>query len=282
MKVKKGFTLIELLVVIAIIGILAAIAFPVFARAKDGSFRSSDLSNMNVIRTALQLYRVDQGGYPPQILGYATLYQSGPLAGQVVPAEQITGPLYPRRVENLLTFKPSYERANSRAVAEAVWPSQDPRAVGSAPILDLNGDGQINASDDTPEARQAFGPGSGFVAPGGAGVVGNAADAARFYRVSGYDVSTVDSPTGRRTELRYTLFWTSWGIGGGNASDDPRQLGYSDPHESTVITWNSFFRDYENGVPKRQNREIVLFLGGSARSYDSVDVSQRSWRVMPR
>ena len=32
---KKGFTLIELLVVIAIIAILAAILFPVFARARE-------------------------------------------------------------------------------------------------------------------------------------------------------------------------------------------------------------------------------------------------------
>jgi prepilin-type N-terminal cleavage/methylation domain-containing protein len=34
---KRGFTLIELLVVIAIIAILAAILFPVFAKAREGS-----------------------------------------------------------------------------------------------------------------------------------------------------------------------------------------------------------------------------------------------------
>jgi prepilin-type N-terminal cleavage/methylation domain-containing protein len=34
---KRGFTLIELLVVIAIIAILAAILFPVFARAREGA-----------------------------------------------------------------------------------------------------------------------------------------------------------------------------------------------------------------------------------------------------
>jgi prepilin-type N-terminal cleavage/methylation domain-containing protein/prepilin-type processing-associated H-X9-DG protein len=42
---RKGFTLIELLVVIAIIAILAAILFPVFARAREKARQSSCLSN---------------------------------------------------------------------------------------------------------------------------------------------------------------------------------------------------------------------------------------------
>lgn len=44
-KGKIGFTLIELLIVIAIIAILAAILFPVFARARENARRSSCLSN---------------------------------------------------------------------------------------------------------------------------------------------------------------------------------------------------------------------------------------------
>ena len=38
---RKGFTLIELLVVIAIIAILAAILFPVFARAREKARQST-------------------------------------------------------------------------------------------------------------------------------------------------------------------------------------------------------------------------------------------------
>ena len=45
-QVKKAFTLIELLVVIAIIAILAAILFPVFARARENARRSSCQSNL--------------------------------------------------------------------------------------------------------------------------------------------------------------------------------------------------------------------------------------------
>jgi prepilin-type N-terminal cleavage/methylation domain-containing protein len=45
-EVRKGFTLIELLVVIAIIAILAAILFPVFARARENARRASCQSNL--------------------------------------------------------------------------------------------------------------------------------------------------------------------------------------------------------------------------------------------
>ena len=53
---KTGFTLIELLVVIAIIAILAAILFPVFARAKEAAKKTSCLSNMRQTGTSLMLY----------------------------------------------------------------------------------------------------------------------------------------------------------------------------------------------------------------------------------
>lgn len=55
----KGFTLIELLVVIAIIAILAAILFPVFARARENARRSSCMSNMKQIGLGLMQYTQD-------------------------------------------------------------------------------------------------------------------------------------------------------------------------------------------------------------------------------
>lgn len=53
---KTGFTLIELLVVIAIIAILAAILFPVFAKAREKARQTSCLSNSRQIGTACQAY----------------------------------------------------------------------------------------------------------------------------------------------------------------------------------------------------------------------------------
>jgi len=59
---KRGFTLIELLVVIAIIAILAAILFPVFARAKESGRRGQCTSNLKQIGNALAMYRDDNNG----------------------------------------------------------------------------------------------------------------------------------------------------------------------------------------------------------------------------
>ncbi len=56
---RAGFTLIELLVVIAIIAILAAILFPVFARAREKARQNTCLNNMRQIALAIQMYTQD-------------------------------------------------------------------------------------------------------------------------------------------------------------------------------------------------------------------------------
>ncbi len=56
---RAGFTLIELLVVIAIIAILAAILFPVFARAREKARQNTCLNNQRQIAIAIQMYTQD-------------------------------------------------------------------------------------------------------------------------------------------------------------------------------------------------------------------------------
>jgi prepilin-type N-terminal cleavage/methylation domain-containing protein/prepilin-type processing-associated H-X9-DG protein len=63
---KTGFTLIELLVVIAIIAILAAILFPVFARARENARRASCQSNLKQIALGFKQYTQDfDEKFPP-------------------------------------------------------------------------------------------------------------------------------------------------------------------------------------------------------------------------
>ena len=59
MSRRRGFTLIELLVVIAIIAILAAILFPVFAKAREKARQTSCLSNLKQIGTSILMYAQD-------------------------------------------------------------------------------------------------------------------------------------------------------------------------------------------------------------------------------
>lgn len=58
---RRGFTLIEILVVIAIIALLAALLFPVFARAREGARTKVCLSNMKQLGLGFQQYLNDYG-----------------------------------------------------------------------------------------------------------------------------------------------------------------------------------------------------------------------------
>ena len=63
---RRAFTLIELLIVIAIIGLLAAILFPVFARARENARRASCASNLKQIGLGLMQYTQDYDEkFPP-------------------------------------------------------------------------------------------------------------------------------------------------------------------------------------------------------------------------
>lgn len=62
---RNGFTLIELLVVIAIIAIMAAILFPVFARAKTAARLSGCQNNLKQLGVAMTLYLDSNNGRYP-------------------------------------------------------------------------------------------------------------------------------------------------------------------------------------------------------------------------
>ncbi len=73
----KGFTLIELLVVIAIIAILAAILFPVFARAREKARTASCLNNVKQLTLGIMLYLQDYDEMYPMAYNYAPTPPAG-------------------------------------------------------------------------------------------------------------------------------------------------------------------------------------------------------------
>ena len=83
---RRGFTLIELLVVIAIIAILAAILFPVFARAREKARTASCQSNVKQIILGVLMYTQDYDERTPGAYG-----NSGRDTGIVMPAGPVSG-----------------------------------------------------------------------------------------------------------------------------------------------------------------------------------------------
>jgi general secretion pathway protein G len=62
---QKGFTLIELLIVLAIIGVLTTFIMANFIGARERARDAQRKSDLQQMRAAFELYRSDQGTYPP-------------------------------------------------------------------------------------------------------------------------------------------------------------------------------------------------------------------------
>jgi len=77
----RGFTLTELLVVIVIIGILVAIAIPVFLSQRAAAQERSIESDVRNAIPVLETYYADEGSYPALGTGGTDFAASGPISG---------------------------------------------------------------------------------------------------------------------------------------------------------------------------------------------------------
>jgi general secretion pathway protein G len=65
MQAKRGFTLVEILIVVVILGILAAIVIPQFTQASTEAKLNSLCSNLQTLRSQIELYKVQHNDVPP-------------------------------------------------------------------------------------------------------------------------------------------------------------------------------------------------------------------------
>ena len=73
---EDGYTLLELLVVLGILALLATVAAPQVLRYLGKAKTETAKAQIAAISTALELYALDAGGFPPQQAGLAALVQA--------------------------------------------------------------------------------------------------------------------------------------------------------------------------------------------------------------
>jgi len=69
MKAEKGFTLVEILIVVVILGILAAIVIPQFTSASTEAKESALVSDLQAIRSQIELYKIHHNDNLPGTQG---------------------------------------------------------------------------------------------------------------------------------------------------------------------------------------------------------------------
>lgn len=62
---RRGFTLLEILIVVVIIGILASLGLPNFIKTREYALEQEAVSNLQLIRQAERIYRMEMGNYYP-------------------------------------------------------------------------------------------------------------------------------------------------------------------------------------------------------------------------
>ena len=148
-KRTHGFTLIELLVVIAIIAILAAILFPVFARARENARKSTCQSNLKQIALGNRMYMND---YDEMTLRWRRYSFQAPTANYPLPTDQQSMPalLMPYVKNTGIFFCPSAANVTNRALCYHINACAVSQGTGD-PIKNQAGylgtsDAQLNAT----------------------------------------------------------------------------------------------------------------------------------------
>ncbi|MCC6422668.1 MAG: prepilin-type N-terminal cleavage/methylation domain-containing protein [Phycisphaerales bacterium] len=96
-SIQRGFTLVEILIVVIILGILAAIVIPQFSNASSDARRSSVVSQLQTLRSQIELFKLQHGDVPPQLIttGWSVLTGTTTYGGTTFGPYMQTTPVNP-------------------------------------------------------------------------------------------------------------------------------------------------------------------------------------------
>ena len=125
---KSGFTLVEILIVIVVLGILAAIVVPQFTDASTDAKTSSLVSNLQTIRSQIQMYKIQHGGSLPgagtaSVSDALTKYttSAGALAATQAPGSGVYGPYLQSIPKNPFNDKTTIDEDGTVGDNNAGW-----------------------------------------------------------------------------------------------------------------------------------------------------------------
>ena len=205
---RSGFTLIELLVVIAIIAILAAILFPVFARARENARRASCQSNLKQIALGMMQYTQDYDNRFSPAQGTDVAHGDNPNSIVVTLQPYIKSTqifICPSAPSVLPVLSPSGSEKDGRWVTKTAdgWATASEGTYGINNLLNGISEGEVASSSLTPMFFDC--------ANYEAGDSGDGAVRAASRHLEGLNFAYVDghvkfSPTKRLGSVFFTIF----------------------------------------------------------------------------
>lgn len=126
-RAARGFTLIEILIVVVILGILAAVIIPQFTNAADDASISSARTQLQTMRSQVELFRSQTGAYP------------GAAGGGVDWTDLTTA--------NYIRSAPTWPNFFTEVYAAGTGDLSLTLAAGAS--YDIDGDGDSDAADTT-------------------------------------------------------------------------------------------------------------------------------------
>jgi general secretion pathway protein G len=136
---RKGFTLVEILIVVIILGILAAIVIPQFTNASQDARRSSMTSQLQTLRSQVELFKLQHhDAYPTTDGEIASAWSWDKLTAKTAPdkaaaassavdavgpylQQQTINPLVPAAAGAVVTTVDADPAAGSAAPADSGW-----------------------------------------------------------------------------------------------------------------------------------------------------------------